>query len=139
MESLRHGGRGDQPALRQAERARRFDPPERHRCGDRPVARAQRQAAGTQTMTLSGELQAPQVNDLWQRRAEWWQDDQLELGGVTTLDSAGLALLVKWAKAVLARGATPQLVGASSDFYTLANLYGVAGLFQSTPLTTEDA
>ena len=109
-------------------------------------------------MTLSGELQAPQVNDLWQRRAEWWQDDQLELGGVTTLDSAGLALLVKWAKAVLARGATPQLarrkeeprnggaqqprpqlVGASSDFYTLANLYGVAGLFQSTPLTTEDA
>ncbi|MFM5803718.1 STAS domain-containing protein [Aeromonas veronii] len=90
-------------------------------------------------MTLSGELQAPQVNDLWQRRAEWWQDDQLELSGVTTLDSAGLALLVKWAKAVLARGATPQLVGASSDFYTLANLYGVAGLFQSTPLTTEDA
>ena len=62
-----------------------------------------------------------------------------ELGGVTTLDSAGLALLVKWAKAVLARGATPQLVGASSDFYTLANLYGVADLFQSTPLTTEDA
>ncbi len=51
------------------------------------------------------------------------------LGGVTTLDSAGLALLVKWAKAALARGATPQLVGASSDFYTLANLYGVAGLF----------
>ncbi len=90
-------------------------------------------------MILSGDLQAPQVKDLWQRRDEWWQDNRLELGGVTTLDSAGLALLVKWAKAVLARGATPQLVGASSDFYTLANLYGVAGLFQSTPLTTEDA
>ncbi|TNH84384.1 STAS domain-containing protein [Aeromonas sobria] len=90
-------------------------------------------------MILSGDLQAPQVNELWQSRAQWWQNDRLELSGVTTLDSAGLALLVKWAKNVLARGATPQLVGASSDFYTLATLYGVAGLFQSTPLTTEDA
>lgn len=90
-------------------------------------------------MTLAGELQAPQVNALWQRREDWWQDDRLELGDVTTLDSAGLALLVKWAKATLARGATPQLVGASQDFYILANLYGVAALFQSTPPNTEDS
>ena len=84
-------------------------------------------------MTLQGELQAPQVNALWQRRSEWWQDDALDMSGVTTLDSAGLALLVKWAKA------TPQLVGASTDFYTLAKLYGVASLFQPTPPNTEDA
>lgn len=90
-------------------------------------------------MRLSGDLQGAQVNDLWQRRADWWQEDRLELSEVATLDSAGLALLVKWAKAVLARGATPQLVGASPDFYTLAKLYGVADLFQSTQLTTEDA
>ena len=48
-------------------------------------------------MTLQGELQAPQVNALWQRRSEWWQDDALDMSGVTTLESAGLALLVKWA------------------------------------------
>lgn len=90
-------------------------------------------------MTLQGELQAPQVNALWQRRSEWWQDDSLDMSGVTTLDSAGLALLVKWAKATLTRGATPQLVGASTDFYTLAKLYGVASLFQPTPPNTEDA
>ncbi|MDM5059006.1 STAS domain-containing protein [Aeromonas rivipollensis] len=90
-------------------------------------------------MTLQGELQAPQVNALWQRRSEWWQDDALDMSGVTTLDSAGLALLVKWAKATLTRGATPQLVGASIDFYTLAKLYGVASLFQPTPPNTEDA
>ncbi|MDM5086025.1 STAS domain-containing protein [Aeromonas rivipollensis] len=90
-------------------------------------------------MTLHGELQAPQVNALWQRRSEWWQDDALDMSGVTTLDSAGLALLVKWAKATLTRGATPQLVGASTDFYTLAKLYGVASLFQPTPPNTEDA
>lgn len=90
-------------------------------------------------MRLSGELQAPQVVELWQHRADWWQEDRLELGEVTTLDSAGLALLVKWAKAALARGATPQLVGASTDFYTLAKLYGVASLFQPTPPNTEDA
>ncbi|MBP6071511.1 MAG: STAS domain-containing protein [Aeromonas sp.] len=90
-------------------------------------------------MTLQGELQAPQVNALWQRRSEWWQDDELDMSGVTTLDSAGLALLVKWAKATLTRGATPQLVGASTDFYTLAKLYGVASLFQPTPPNTEDA
>ena len=90
-------------------------------------------------MTLQGELQAPQVNALWQRRSEWWQDDALDMSGVTTLDSAGLALLVKWAKATLTRGATPQLVGASTEFYTLAKLYGVASLFQPTPPNTEDA
>ncbi|MFM5030793.1 lipid asymmetry maintenance protein MlaB [Aeromonas rivipollensis] len=90
-------------------------------------------------MTLQGDLQAPQVNALWQRRSEWWQDDALDMSGVTTLDSAGLALLVKWAKATLTRGATPQLVGASTDFYTLAKLYGVASLFQPTPPNTEDA
>ena len=90
-------------------------------------------------MTLQGELQAPQVNALWQRRSEWWRDDALDMSGVTTLDSAGLALLVKWAKATLTRGATPQLVGASTDFYTLAKLYGVASLFQPTPPNTEDA
>ncbi|MGL6230228.1 STAS domain-containing protein [Aeromonas rivipollensis] len=90
-------------------------------------------------MTLQGELQAPQVNALWQRRSEWWQDDALDMSGVTTLDSAGLALLVKWAKATLTRGATPQLVGASTDFYTLAKLYGVASLFQPIPPNTEDA
>ncbi|TNI69713.1 STAS domain-containing protein [Aeromonas media] len=90
-------------------------------------------------MTLQGELQAPQVNALWQRRSEWWQDDALDMSGVTTLDSAGLALLVKWAKATRTRGATPQLVGASTDFYTLAKLYGVASLFQPTPPNTEDA
>ncbi|WP_461602973.1 STAS domain-containing protein [Aeromonas rivipollensis] len=90
-------------------------------------------------MTLQGELQAPQVNALWQRRSEWWQDDALDMSGVTTLDSAGLALLVKWAKVILTRGATPQLVGASTDFYTLAKLYGVASLFQPTPPNTEDA
>ncbi|MGN4934263.1 STAS domain-containing protein [Aeromonas rivipollensis] len=90
-------------------------------------------------MTLQGELQAPQVNALWQRRSGWWQDDALDMSGVTTLDSAGLALLVKWAKATLTRGATPQLVGASTDFYTLAKLYGVASLFQPTPPNTEDA
>ena len=90
-------------------------------------------------MTLQGELQAPQVNALWQRRSEWWHDDELDMSGVTTLDSAGLALLVKWAKATLTRGATPQLVGASTDFYTLAKLYGVASLFQPTPPNTEDA
>ena len=90
-------------------------------------------------MTLQGELQAPQVNALWQRRSEWWQDDELDMSGVTTLDSAGLALLVKWAKATLVRGGAPQLVGASTDFYTLANLYGVASLFQPIPPNTEDA
>ncbi|PJG59801.1 STAS domain-containing protein [Aeromonas cavernicola] len=89
-------------------------------------------------MILSGDLQVQQAKSLWLRRAEWWQQDCIELSAVTALDSAGLALLVKWAKAVLTRGATPQVVGASADFYTLANLYGVANLFQSTSPTTED-
>ena len=67
-------------------------------------------------MILSGDLQAPQVNDLWQRRADWWQDDRLELGAVTTLDSAGLALLVKWAKGGTGTGCHSDTGGCLQRF-----------------------
>lgn len=89
-------------------------------------------------MKLEGELANAQVKRLWQHRDPWWHHDTLDLHEVTAIDSAGLALLVKWAKATLTRGATPALVGASDDFYTLARLYGVASLFAGAPSNIED-
>ena len=90
-------------------------------------------------MIFGTDLQSEQVIDLWQRRDEWWQQESLDLSRISSLDSAGLALLVKWAKAVLARGGQPQLVGASADIHTLATLYGVASLFQPIAQQTEDS
>lgn len=80
-------------------------------------------------MKLSGHLQGEQVRHLWETRAQWWQDESMDLGGVLTLDSAGVALMVKWAKATRERGLTPRLTSAPDDFIKLATLYGVAGLF----------
>ena len=90
-------------------------------------------------MMFGTDLQSEQVITLWQSRDQWWQQDSLDLSQVERLDSAGLALLVKWAKAALARGSQPQLINATADIYTLATLYGVVGLFQPIAQKTEDA
>lgn len=50
-------------------------------------------------MKLSGDLQSQQVRELWQQRDSWWQDDSMDLAAVTSLDPAGVALMVKWALA----------------------------------------
>ena len=76
-------------------------------------------------MILSGDLQAARSGQrslATPRRLVAGRPT--ELGAVTTLDSAGLALLVQMGQGGSLRGATPTLVGASDDFHTLANLYG---------------
>ncbi|MGL5948104.1 MAG: STAS domain-containing protein [Aeromonas sp.] len=87
---------------------------------------------------LSGALTRDQVRGLWQARNIWWPNDSLDLSAVNRLDSAGLALLVQWAKAALSRGAKPCLINASADFHTLATLYGVAALFTAPSPTPKD-
>ncbi|ENY72868.1 STAS domain-containing protein [Aeromonas diversa] len=80
-------------------------------------------------MRLSGDLQGEQVRRLWAIRDQWWQDETMDLRELVAIDSAGVAILVKWAKAVRERGQTPGLIGTPDDFDKLAALYGVAGLF----------
>ncbi|MDO2948200.1 STAS domain-containing protein [Aeromonas simiae] len=80
-------------------------------------------------MKLSGNLQGEQVKRLWEIRQQWWQDESMDLCEVLTLDSAGIALMVKWGKAVRERGAIPLLTSVPDDFTKLATLYGVADLF----------
>lgn len=80
-------------------------------------------------MKLSGDLQSQQVRELWQQRDSWWQDDSMDLAAVTSLDSAGVALMVKWALSAGERGAHARLTSVPADFTQLATLYGVADLF----------
>ncbi|MHA7002487.1 STAS domain-containing protein [Aeromonas schubertii] len=82
-------------------------------------------------MKLSGDLQGEQVRRLWAIRDQWWQDETMDLRELIAIDSAGVAIMVKWAKAVRERGQTPTLIGMPDDFDKLATLYGVAGLFST--------
>ncbi len=80
-------------------------------------------------MKLDGILDAQRVSGWWPEREVMFRDSQIDLSAVEKVDSAGLAFLVKWAQARLAAGERLHVSGASDSFIKLANLYGVAGLF----------
>jgi len=80
-------------------------------------------------MRLDGILDAQRVSGWWPEREAMFRDGQIDLSAVEKVDSAGLAFLVKWAQARLAAGEHLHVSGASDSFIKLANLYGVAGLF----------
>ncbi len=84
-------------------------------------------------MKLEGVLDAQRVAACWPEREALFADNQLDLSAVQKVDSAGLAFLVKWAQARLAAGERLQLSGAADAVINLANLYGVASLFNVIP------
>ncbi|MCD8548701.1 MAG: STAS domain-containing protein [Aeromonadaceae bacterium] len=84
-------------------------------------------------MRLTGTLDAAWAASQWGQQAILFAQDAADLTEVSRLDSAGLALLVKWGQACLARGKRLQIQGADENFLKLANLYGLAELFDLTP------
>ena len=137
MESLRHGCRRDQPALRQKQNE--LGGLIRQNGIDAVIAqlREHNAAAGDQVM-IPEQTKAPagQRSVATPRRLVAGRPARTRCRHYP--DSAGLALLVKWAWRHWHRGATPTLVGASNDFLYAANLYGWPASFSFNPLTTED-
>lgn len=80
-------------------------------------------------MKLDGILNAAWATAAWPGRATLFADGQADLSAVQRIDSAGLALLVKWAKHRRAEGESLEVIGANSNFLKLATLYGVESLF----------
>lgn len=85
-------------------------------------------------MKLAGSLNADWAASNWRQQAQLFAQNEVDLTEVVRLDSAGLALLVKWGKACLARGGRLQVQGADDNFLKLASLYGVAELFDLASL-----
>jgi len=85
-------------------------------------------------MKLEGSLNAAWAASSWRQQAQLFAQREADLTEVVRLDSAGLALLVKWGQACQARGSRLRILGANDNFLKLASLYGVAELFELAPL-----
>ncbi|GAA4498505.1 STAS domain-containing protein [Pseudaeromonas paramecii] len=85
-------------------------------------------------MKFDGSLNAAWAASSWGQQAQLFAQDEADLTEVVRLDSAALALLVKWSQACQARGSRLRILGADDNFIKLASLYGVAELFELAPL-----
>jgi phospholipid transport system transporter-binding protein len=85
---------------------------------------------------LTGELSFAQVPALLPRvRAEIESGDgpvELDLAGVTRVDSAGLALLLELTRAARRRGRDLRCTGAPEQLRRLADFFGLAPLLALT-------
>jgi len=57
-------------------------------------------------------------------------DLTIDLAGVTTVDSAAVALLLAWQRAAAGQGKRLTFLGIPPGLASLADLYGVGGLLQ---------
>lgn len=80
-------------------------------------------------MNLIGALNATRVAELWSDREKLFQEHEINLQGMTTIDSAGIAFLVKWSQACNASSQRLSIVGGSKGLQQLIELYGVTPLF----------
>lgn len=73
------------------------------------------------------ELTKESVPALWERRSEIFAKDSVCLANVT-VDSAGVAFLVRWSKS-LGKGRKLILKDASADVVRLINVFKISQLF----------
>lgn len=61
---------------------------------------------------------------------------QIDLGGLSVVDSAAVATLLAWKRAAHKRGNELIFTNLAANLQSLVNLYEVAGLLQSASATT---
>lgn len=77
---------------------------------------------------MQGALTVKTVPALWEKRAEIFKDNSVDLGQVSEIDSAGVAFLVQWAKAQPERRLT--LKGAPDNALRLIKTFKLSKLFE---------
>ncbi|MCU6669758.1 lipid asymmetry maintenance protein MlaB [Enterobacteriaceae bacterium H4N4] len=79
-----------------------------------------------ETLLLTGELDQDFLNPLWDARHEAMQGVScIDLGNVSRVDTAGVALLVHLVATGKQQGRQVSLSGASDNVITLAQLYNL--------------
>lgn len=68
------------------------------------------------------------VPELWGRRGALFKDTSADLASVEDIDSAGIALLVKWSKSI--PDGKLKLKNVSEDALSLLETYNVKDLFE---------
>ena len=77
-------------------------------------------------LLLSGELDQDYLNPLWDARHEAMQGVScIDLGGISRVDTAGVALLVHLVATGKGQGKQVRLSGVSDNVITLAQLYNL--------------
>ena len=80
-------------------------------------------------MNFTGRLTGDTVPGYWKKRAELFSSAEADFSGLEAIDSAGLAFLVKWAKAVAAGGGKLRLVNPTEQLTSIIGIYRVGDLF----------
>lgn len=69
-----------------------------------------------------------EVSELWDKRSEIFQQDQVDLQGIKQVDSAGVAFLVQWAKSRPEHKLT--IVHSTHNTRSLIRTFRLAPLFE---------
>jgi phospholipid transport system transporter-binding protein len=89
-------------------------------------------------LVLSGPLTFATVGDHFRDSREWFSGPEpvaaVELGGVDSVDSAGLALLLEWQAQAVKRGARLAYQGAPAELLRLAALAEASELLGLEPV-----
>lgn len=99
-----------------------------------PRATAQLAEKGEGRCAISGELTFETVPWLWQQLQEghWLtRGREADLSGVTTADSAGLALLIAWRAAAICGGAALKFQSVPERLLALARLTDAEALLSA--------
>ena len=79
-----------------------------------------------ETLLLTGELDQDYLNSLWDARHEAMQGVScIDLGSISRVDTAGVALLVHLVATGKGQGKQVRLSGVSDNVITLAQLYNL--------------
>lgn len=83
-------------------------------------------------LLISGTLSRESLMALWEKRQSLFaQIDQLDVSGLSHVDSTGLAMLMRLKGEFEAQKRPLKIVGISDNLTTLMDLYGVSTLLLS--------
>lgn len=78
---------------------------------------------------MQGAVTVHEVPSLWQQRASLFTEQVCDLSAVTDIDSAGIAFLVQWAKALRRQGQTLTLLHVPAQALRLISTFKLQPLF----------
>lgn len=84
------------------------------------------------TWTVEGELTFAAVPEVQERSPEWFSEPPgtLDLAGVERIDSAGIALVIEWARRARLAGADMRLVNVPAGMTALSKTTGLDRLLK---------